>query len=110
MAFMQYTEVAVQATQVSTQQPDSVHIALKVDDEQQEETRERVEAEGYEHFFFDHGVLRSLYVRDPNGLLVEFAVDPDGHVEMYRMEAERAHEMMRRFLAGDRTPTIPEKL
>jgi catechol 2,3-dioxygenase-like lactoylglutathione lyase family enzyme len=78
MAFMQYTEAAVQATQVSTQQPDSVHIALKVDDGQQKETRERVEAEGYE--------------------------------EMYQMEAERAHEMMRRFLAGDRTPTIPEKL
>jgi hypothetical protein len=49
-------------------------------------------------------------VRDPNGFLVEFAVDPDGHVEMYQMEAERAHEMMRRYLAGDRTPTIPEKL
>jgi glyoxylase I family protein len=110
MAFMQYTEAAVQATQVSTRQPDSVHIALKVDDGQQKETRERVEAEGYEHFFIDHGVLRSLYVRDPNGLLVEFAVDPDGHEEMYRTEAERAHEMMRRFLAGDRTPTIPEKL
>ena len=35
---------------------------------------------------------------------------PSLHEEMYRMEAERAHEMMRRFLAGDRTPTIPEKL
>jgi hypothetical protein len=29
---------------------------------------------------------------------------------MYRMEAGRAPEMMRRYLAGDRTPTIPEKL
>lgn len=37
-------------------------------------------------FYIDHGVLRSLYVRDPNGLLVEFAVDPDGHEEMYRMD------------------------
>jgi hypothetical protein len=45
-----------------------------------------------------------------HGFLVEFAVDPDGHVEMYQMEAERAHEMMRRYLAGDRIPTIPEKL
>ena len=24
--------------------------------------------------------------------------------------AARAHEMMRRYLAGDRTPTLPEKL
>lgn len=29
---------------------------------------------------------------------------------MYQMEAERAHEMMRRFLDGDRTPALPEKL
>jgi hypothetical protein len=49
-------------------------------------------------------------VFDPNRLLVEFAVDPDGHEEMYQVEAGRAHEMMRRYLAGDRTPTIPEKL
>ncbi|WP_399893342.1 VOC family protein [Streptomyces sp. BBFR51] len=110
MAFMQYTESAVQATMVSGEQPTSVHIALKVDDEQQRDIRKQVEAEGYEHFFIDHGILRSLYVFDPNRLLVEFAVDPDGHKEMYQMEAERAHEMMRRFLAGDRTPTLPEKL
>jgi glyoxylase I family protein len=110
LAFMHYTEAAVQATQVGTQQPDSVHIALKVDDEQQQEIRSKVEAEGYEHFYFDHGVLRSLYVRDPNRLLVEFAVDPDGHQEMYQVEAARAHEMMQRFLAGDRNPTMPEKL
>ena len=110
MAFMQYTEAAVQATMVGTEQPDSDHIALKVDDEQQKVIREKVEAEGYEHFYFNHGVLRSLYVYDPNRLLVEFAVDPEGHEEMYRVEDERAHEMMRRFLAGDRTPTIPEKL
>jgi len=110
MAFMQYSEAAVQATMVGTEQPVSAHIALKVDDGQQKEIRERVQAEGYEHFYINHGVLRSLYVFDPNRLLVEFAVDPDGHEEMYRVEAGRAHEMMRRYLAGDRTPTIPEKL
>ena len=77
MAFMHYSEPAVQATQVGTQQPDSVHIALKVDDDQQREIRKRVQAEGIEHFYFDHGVLRSLYVYDPNHLLVEFAVDPE---------------------------------
>ena len=110
MAFMQYSEAAVQATMVGTEQPVSAHIALKVDDGQQKEIRERVQAEGYEHFYINHGVLRSLYVFDPNRLLVEFAVDPDGHEEMYQVEAGRAHEMMRRYLAGDRTPTIPEKL
>lgn len=110
MAFMQYTEAAVQANIVGTEQPDSVHIALKVDDDQQREIRRRIQAEGLEHFFFDHGVLRSLYVYDPNRLLVEFAVDPEGHERMYQEENERAHEVMRRFLAGDRVPTMPEKL
>lgn len=110
MAFMQYTEPAIQAKQVGTEQPDSVHIALKVDDEQQQVIRKQVEVEGYEHFFFDHGVLRSLYVYDPNRLLVEFAVDPDGHEAMYEFEAGRAHEMLRRFLDGDRVPTLPEKI
>jgi catechol 2,3-dioxygenase-like lactoylglutathione lyase family enzyme len=110
MAFMHYSEPAVQATQVGTPQPDSVHLALKVNDEQQREIRSRVEAEGLEHFFFDHGILRSLYVYDPNGLLVEFAVDPEGHERMYQEEGERAHEVMRKYLAGERVPTIPEKL
>jgi glyoxylase I family protein len=110
LAFMHYSEPAVQATQVGTQQPDSVHIALKVDDDQQREIRKRVQAEDIEHFYLDHGVLRSLYVYDPNRLLVEFAVDPEGHEQMYRMEADRAHDVMRKYLAGDRVPTIPEKL
>lgn len=109
MAFMNYSEAAVQATMVGTEQPTSVHVALKVDDEQQQEIRKRVEADGYEHFYIDHGVMRSLYVFDPNRLLVEFAVDPDGHEEMYRLETERAHEMMRRYIAGDHTPTTPAK-
>jgi glyoxylase I family protein len=109
MAFMQYTEAAVQATQVGTEQPMSAHVAVKVDDEQQAEIRKRVEEAGIEHFYIDHGVLRSLYVWDPNRLLVEFAVDPDGYEEMYVLEAERASATMSRFLAGDHTPTAPAK-
>jgi catechol 2,3-dioxygenase-like lactoylglutathione lyase family enzyme len=109
MAFMNYSEAAVQATMVGTEQPMSVHVALKVDDEQQAEVRKRVEEGGFEHFYIDHGVLRSLYVWDPNRLLVEFAVDPDGYEEMYELEGERAHATMRRYLAGDHTPTAPAK-
>jgi glyoxylase I family protein len=109
MAFMHYSEAAIQATMVGTEQPGSVHIALKIDNEQQMEILKRVKAAGYEHFLIDHGIIRSLYVRDPNRLLVEFGVDPDGYEEIWRNEAERAHEMMRKYLAGDHTPTAPKK-
>ena len=51
----------------------------------------------------DHGYCVSLYVTDPNGLLVEFTVD---HPDVEQIAAERqrmARQDLARWLAGDHT-------
>ena len=49
----------------------------------------------------DHGNCKSLYMIDPNGLLLEFAVD---HPDIEKIDAIRrnsAHRDLARWLAGD---------
>ncbi|MFC6880184.1 MULTISPECIES: VOC family protein [Actinomadura] len=80
------------------------HIALKVDQEQQDALRERFAEAGYvepDTFTVDHGYCVSLYITDPNGLQLEFVVDPP---DVEAIDAERrrtAHEDLARWLGGD---------
>ncbi|MFI0192873.1 VOC family protein [Streptomyces sp. NPDC017082] len=82
------------------------HIAFKVEAETQEAMRERVTAAGYAEtnaHVIDHGYCVSLYLTDPNGLMLEFAVD---HPDVENIDAERratAHDDLSRWLAGDHT-------
>ncbi|KUF13280.1 VOC family protein [Streptomyces silvensis] len=82
------------------------HIAFKVEAEAQEAVRERVAAAGYAEtnaHVIDHGYCVSLYVTDPNGLILEFVVD---HPDVEKIDAERratAHADLSRWLAGDHT-------
>lgn len=80
------------------------HIALHVDAETQAEIKGRIDAAGYSEpdtFILEHGYCRSLYVTDPNGMILEFTVDaPDAD----RINADRrrdAHSELKRWLAGD---------
>ncbi len=82
------------------------HIALKVDRAAQDGVAERLAAAGYtepQTFVLEHGYCRSLYVRDPNGLLIELTAD---HPDVEKINAARltdAHQELRRWLAGDHT-------
>src|SRR5713101_4060058 len=51
------------------------HLALLVAPEQQDAIRDRAEASGLETMMADHGYCRSLYIRDPNGLVLELTGD-----------------------------------
>jgi glyoxylase I family protein len=83
------------------------HIALRVEKHQQDTLLRRLEAAGYgepDLQVHEHGYCRSLYVRDPNGLRVEFTVD---HPEVDTINAEqraRARQELERWLAGDHAP------
>jgi len=66
----------------------------------------RLQASGYTApatFVLEHGYCRSLYISDPNGMLLEFTLDaPDAE----RIAAERqadALPTLRRWLGGDHT-------
>lgn len=111
LAFM-HADGEMKAKLESIAIPETVHVALKVDADQQQGILARLVAESYEppkYFEIDHVFVRSLYVYDPDGLLVEFAVDPEDAEEMYQVRSTQAHETLRKYIAGDRTPTAPKK-
>ncbi|GCD96043.1 VOC family protein [Embleya hyalina] len=80
------------------------HIAFKVDRETQDAIRGRLAAAGYaeeDAYVIDHGYCLSLYVKDPNGLQLEFTLD---HPDAEKIDAERrttAHADLARWLDGD---------
>jgi glyoxylase I family protein len=78
------------------------HIALNVDQETQAELERRIEAAGLEGgYTLEHGYCRSVYVTDPNGMIVEFTCD-DPRAEAGAAERRRnAHAELKRWLAGD---------
>lgn len=79
------------------------HVALLVTTECQDGIRERAEAAGVEIMMADHGYCKSLYVTDPNGLLLEFTVD---HPDVAKIDAIRkvnAYRDLARWLSGDHT-------
>ena len=82
------------------------HIALNVSEQAQADIERRLKAAGYkepESFVLEHGYCRSVYVTDPNGMIVEFTLD---HPDAGKINAGRrldAHSELKRWLAGDYT-------
>jgi glyoxylase I family protein len=83
------------------------HIALNVDPATQERVRERLTKAGYKEpemtFTLEHGYCRSLYVTDPNGMLLELTADEPKAVEHDKVEHKvaTAHAELARWLKGD---------
>jgi glyoxylase I family protein len=82
------------------------HVALRVDHDLQTQIEQRLRGAGYKEpgfFVLEHGYCRSLYVTDPDGMIVEFTVD---HPEVEQINAARrkdAHAELKRWLAGNHT-------
>lgn len=84
------------------------HIALNVDAETQAAVAARLEQAGYRHpdtYVLEHGYCRSLYVNDPNGMIVELTCDEPSAVDAAVIAARRAaaRAELARWLAGDHT-------
>ena len=82
------------------------HLALNVDAAAQAAIEARIKAAGYTepgHFVLDHGYCRSVYVTDPNGMIVEFTLDAPNAGEINGKRRGMAHEELKRWLAGDHT-------
>lgn len=82
------------------------HIALKVDAEVQDAVAARLAEAGYEEpatFVLEHGYCRSLYARDPNGLLLELTADHPKVEEISATRLATAKADLARWLAGDHT-------
>ena len=102
LAFFSFADPAKQAAWNAREQPIFIHIALAVVKSTQDELVQRLNAAGHKFFILEHGFCTSLYVKDPNGLMLEFTVDEEKAAEISAEMAASAHEDMRRWMAGDR--------
>jgi len=107
LAFFQFAEASDQA-QFGPQMPFTPfhHIALNVDAETQQGIEKRLKDAGYQEpqsFVLEHGYCRSVYVTDPNGMIVEFTLDHPDAVNINRNALGKAHTELKRWLAGDHT-------
>jgi glyoxylase I family protein len=82
------------------------HIALNVDAETQQGIEQRLAAAGYKEpqtYVLEHGYCRSVYVGDPNGMILEFTLDSPTAVKTAEARVAKAHSELRRWLGGDHT-------
>jgi len=109
LAFFQFASASDQA-EFGPRMPASPfhHIALAVDHATQDGVARRLAAAGYEAprtYVLEHGYCRSLYVEDPNGMIVELTADAPDAVAPKVVTARRAaaRRELERWLAGDHT-------
>jgi catechol 2,3-dioxygenase-like lactoylglutathione lyase family enzyme len=83
------------------------HVALNVDKETQDELERRIVAAGIEApqtYVLEHGYCRSLYVVDPDEMIVEFTCDAEHADQINAVRLKDAHSELQRWLAGDHRP------
>jgi glyoxylase I family protein len=85
------------------------HVALKVSPASFGELFARVKANGLSHRVTDHGYCKSLYLTSPDGLKVEFTVDPPDVGQINAKRRNDAHTELARWLKGDRHPNNEER-
>jgi glyoxylase I family protein len=105
LAFFQF-EDATDQEEFGPKMPPSPfhHIALAVNEQTQAAIEKRIAAAGIqppETYVLEHGYCRSVYVADPNGLILEFTLDhPDADMISSDRQAD-AHRELKRWLEGN---------
>ena len=82
------------------------HIALAVDAETQKAIEERIKLAGYREpdtYILEHGYCLSVYVTDPNGMILEFTLDSPEADAINNTRRTDAHQELWRWLNGDHT-------
>src|ERR1041384_1459019 len=80
------------------------HIALHVDAATQDAIAARIAKAGYtapDTYVLEHGYCRSLYVKDPNGMILEFTRDAPNAEQIAQERQADAHATLQRWLRGD---------
>jgi len=78
------------------------HIALEVDRDTQQALEARIAAAAVAgSYVLDHGYCRSVYIKDPDGMILEFTVDEPAAVAQDADRRAVAHDELKRWLAGD---------
>lgn len=108
LAFFQFVEPGDQ-DEFGPELPPSPfrHIALNVDADAQAELERRIDAAGFvapQTYVLEHGYCRSVYVIDPDGMILEFTLDAVNADQINAARAADAHSELKRWLAGDHRP------
>jgi glyoxylase I family protein len=82
------------------------HIALNVDQQTQAGIEQRLKAAGIKEprtYVLEHGYCRSVYVTDPNGMILEFTLDHPDAATIGIAKRRSAHSELKRWMSGDHT-------
>jgi catechol 2,3-dioxygenase-like lactoylglutathione lyase family enzyme len=101
LAFFQFAKAEVQADNTRPRPSAYDHVAVKATREVQAAIAARAEIAGVFVLTIDHGYCTSLYVPDPDGLVIEITVDAPEAVDAAPDRRARAHDELARWLAGD---------
>lgn len=111
LAFFQFADPEDQA-QFGPEIPESPfnHIALHVDKEGQVELERRIAAAGIKPprtYVLEHGYCRSVYVKDPNNMILEFTYDAPEAAPLDAKRRAAARSELDRWLAGNHDNNNP---
>lgn len=111
LAFFQFADDAMYERTRAVEPPIGrfQHIALKVERTTFDEIDRRVTAAGVARRVTDHGYCLSLYVTSPDGLRIEFTVDPDDVDDINAMRRADAHAELARWLSGEHAPNNTDR-
>jgi glyoxylase I family protein len=104
LAFFQFADEDAWKTRAAPPQElvGAQHVAFKVTQGTFDELMQRVSAADVPVRKTDHGFCVSMYLRTPDGLRLEFAVDAPNAERIAAMRRKDAHSELSRWLAGDR--------
>lgn len=111
LAFFQFAD-ADDAAEFGPPIPESPfhHIALQVDPQAQDEMERRIRAAGItepQTYTLEHGYCRSVYVKDPNGMILEFTCDAPEAADADAERRAKARVELARWLAGNHANNNP---
>jgi glyoxylase I family protein len=109
LAFFQF-EDADAYEKLKPHRPDlGHHFAMKVEQKTYDDIVRRLKAANLQYRETDHGYCQSIYMASPDGLKVEFTVDPPDAAAIAAYKKKDAHSELKRWLAGDRRPNNTDR-
>jgi catechol 2,3-dioxygenase-like lactoylglutathione lyase family enzyme len=105
LAFFTFDDPARQAAWKEKEQSQFVHISLLVEGAVLREIEQRLTRAGLEPMMLEHGFCTSLYVKDPNGLTLEFSVD---HEDTFGAVEEMTASVRDWMQGGRQMPRLPQ--
>lgn len=105
LAFFQFADEASKQQQRAAK-PTSpfYHLAINATKEVIERVHRKAQDEGLEAMVLDHGYCTSLYLTDPDDMVVELTLDTASAAHQIAERRKDPHAVLKRWLDGDHTP------